>query len=85
MPPRDSRLCPALERALPADSGETSGYRIVRELREVLFGDGRWHPVTVRAAWRDGQRRWVVQLAWPAGGELWQESYLWQQEKMRPA
>jgi hypothetical protein len=85
MPPRDARLCPALERALPGDSIDYTDYRVVRELREVLFGDGDWHPVTLRAVWRDRGGRWVAKLEWSIGGETWTEALLVDEKKDRAA
>jgi hypothetical protein len=81
MPPRDARLCPDLERALPAE-GYTD-YRVVRELREAVFGDGRWRPVTLRAVWRDRGGRWVAKLEWSIDGEGWTEAYVADAEKIR--
>lgn len=86
MQSRDRRLNPDLERALPADSdNDPPGYRRGRELREMLFGDGEWHPVTVRAWWRDKSGRLVVQVAWTIGGEAYGESYLADPERIREA
>jgi len=63
MPPRDPRLCPALDRALPCDSpGRDPGYRGERSPWLFLFGDRGWHPVTVRA-------REVVEVEWHGGGD----------------
>jgi hypothetical protein len=47
-----------------------------------LFGDGYWHPVSVRARWRDRHGREVVQVEWSADGSTWGESYLADLEKM---
>jgi hypothetical protein len=86
MPPRDPRLCPALERALPADSpGHDPGYRPDRSPWLFLFGDGEWRPVSVRAWWRDRHGREVVQVEWHADGGTYGESYLADPEKMREA
>ena len=77
MPSRDRRLNPDLERALPADSdSDPPGYRRGRELREMLSGAGEWHPVTVRAWWRDrqGAARWF-RPSGPLAASVWTESY----------
>lgn len=75
MPPRDPRLCPALERALPCDAAPGSSRVPERpEPLEVLFGDGAWHLVSVRAWRRDRYGRDVVQVEWHIGGETFGES-----------
>jgi hypothetical protein len=66
MPPH-SRDRPALEPASPGDTtpGRDRGWRDGNRHRWLfLFGDGRWHPVTVRAWWRDDLGRLVVQIEW---------------------
>jgi hypothetical protein len=83
MPPRDPRLRPALERALPGDSGIFDGYRDDNSPWRFLFGDGEWHPVSVRAWWTDRHGRTVVQVEWHAAGSTWEESYLFDEEKAR--
>jgi hypothetical protein len=84
MPPRDPRLRPALERALPADSpGHDPGYRSGRSPWLFLFGDGEWHQVTVRAWWRDRLGREVVDIQWHIDGDTWEETYLASPERMR--
>ena len=84
MPPRDPRLCPALERALPADSpGRDPGYRTDRSPWLFLFGDREWHRVQARAWWRDRLGREVVQIEWHAAGSTWSESYLVDRTRMR--
>jgi hypothetical protein len=85
MPPRDPRLCPALERALPADSpGRDPGWRDGLDLPwRFLFGDHEWHPVAVRARWTDRHGRLVVQIEWHAAGSTWEETYLFDGEKAR--
>lgn len=77
MPPRDPRLCPDLERAIPSDTVPGSSRVPERpELYEVLFGDGEWHLVSVRA-WRlDWHGRRVIHVSWSAEGSTWNESYL---------
>jgi hypothetical protein len=86
MPPRDPRLCPALERALPADSlGGDPGYRPDRSPWLFLFGDGEWHPVSVRAWQRDRHGREVVQVEWSADGSTWGGSYIADRSRMREA
>lgn len=78
MPPRDPRLCPALERALPADSpGRDPGWRDGLGLPwRFLFGDHEWHPVSVRGWWTDRRGREVVQVEWHADGSTWEETYI---------
>jgi hypothetical protein len=83
MPPRDPRLCPDLERARPADSTGDSDYRSVREIREVLFGDGEWREVQLRAQWLDMAGRLVIQLEWSANRERWTEAYVSDPERVR--
>lgn len=84
MPPRDPKQCPALERALPADSpGRDPGHRDDNSPWLFLFGSGEWHPVSVRGWWTDRHGRQVVQVEWHADGSTWEESYLAEPEKMR--
>lgn len=85
MPPRDPRLCPALERALPGDSpGHDPGWRDGGNAPWLfLFGDGEWHRVSVRAWWADKFARQVVQIEWYAAGSTWGEAYLVSEERMR--
>jgi hypothetical protein len=85
MPPSDPRLCPVLERALPADSAVFTGYRKTREPWEAEFGDGGWHRVEARAWWLDRDGRWVVQAEWSAAGGRWTETYRYDPQRMRPA
>lgn len=84
MPPRDPRLRPALERALPSGSpGRDPGYREDRSPYLFLFGDGGWHPVQARAWWRDKHGREVVQVEWSADGSTWGEAYVVNPAMMR--
>jgi hypothetical protein len=85
VPPRDPRLCPALERALPADDAGYSDYHDGPGYREVLFGDGGWRFVTVKAWWRNAAGRVVVQVEWSIEGETWTEDYLADPKRMREA
>lgn len=86
MPPRDLRLCPALEVALPADSpGHDPSYRPDRTLWEFLFGDGGWHTVTAVAWWTDRHGRPVVQIEWHAASSTWEETYIVDEGRMREA
>jgi hypothetical protein len=85
MPPRDPRLCPALDRALPGDSGIFLGYRTDDAPWRFLFGDGEEHPVTVRAWWLDKYGRQVVQIEWSIDGSTWSESYIVDLGRMREA
>lgn len=50
---------------------------------EFLFGDGDWHPVTVKAWWLDKSGRQVVQIEWSIAGETWGESFRFEREKAR--
>lgn len=84
MPPRDPRLCPALERALPADSpGRDPGYRDDRSPWLLLFGDREWHPVTVVAWWTDRHGKGVVQIEWHIDGSTYDESFIVDHSRMR--
>jgi hypothetical protein len=84
VPPRDPRLCPALERAVPADSpGRDPGYRPDSSPWEFLFGDGEWHQVKAVAWWTDRNGRDVVQIEWHIGGSTFEETYLVDLAKMR--
>jgi len=85
MPPRDPRLCPALEVARPGDSpGRDPGYRDGENAPwDFLFGDHEWHRVSVRAWWRDRLGREVVQIEWHADGSTWEESYVVNHGRMR--
>lgn len=87
MPPRDPKLCPALEVAKPGDDprpGDPAAeHRSDFSPWEFLFGDGEWHPVTVRAWWLDKLNRQVVQIEWSINGETWGESYRVEPEKVR--
>lgn len=87
MPPRDPRLCPALERALPADDPDpgnpSAEWRGDFSPWQFLFGDGAWHPVTVRAWWLDKAGREVVQIEWSIAGETFGDSYIADPGKMR--
>lgn len=85
MPPRDPRLCPALERALPGDSGTFDGYRPDRSPWLFLFGSGEWHPVSARGWWTDRQGRPVVQVEFHIDGSTYGEAYLVDPERMREA
>ena len=85
MPSRDRRLNPALKRALPADSVGYTGWEHVGRLCEMLFGDGAWHPVTVKARWVDRRGRAVVQVEWSIAGDTWLESYRADPERIREA
>jgi hypothetical protein len=85
MPPRDPRLCPALEVARPVDPpGRDPGCRDGgNSPRLFLFGDGEWHRVSVRAWWHDRYGRQVVQVEFHADGSTYEETYLAEAEKMR--
>jgi hypothetical protein len=85
MPPRDPRLCPDLQRAMPADSpGHDPGWRDGLNLPwDVLFGDGYFHRVRARAWWHDRHGREVVEVEWSIGGGTFNETYLVDRERMR--
>ena len=83
MPPRDSRECPALEVALPADDVDNGTWKALGEPREALFGDGSWREVTVVAWWADRHGRPVVQLQWHSAGTTWSGVYLVMPERIR--
>jgi hypothetical protein len=84
MPPRDPRLCPALERALPDD--DVPGSTRVLDWPEpwkVLFGSGEWRTVRVRQRGRDVRGREVIGVEWFAEGEAWSGSYVVDSERAR--
>jgi hypothetical protein len=83
MPPNDPRLRPALERSLPADAVPGGEIRYARGRWLVLFGDGDWHPVQVRAWRKDRAGRDVADVEWSIAGETWGESYQVDKAKMR--
>ena len=86
VPPRDPKLCPALERALPADAVPGSSVTCSPPDRLlVLFGDGFWHPVSVRARRRDRHGRDVIAVEWHIEGETFGEAYLVNPERVREA
>jgi hypothetical protein len=77
--------CPALKEALPADDAGNSTWRSLGEPREVLFGDGSWHPVTVIACWRNRNGDLVVQLQWSARLTMWTGEYIADPSSIREA
>lgn len=84
VPPRDPRLCPALERALPADA--VPGSAVVLEQPEpwlVLFGSGEWRTVHVRQRSRDRSGREVIGVEFYIDGGAWSGSYVADPEKMQ--
>jgi hypothetical protein len=82
MPPRDPKLCPALDRAMPAD--DVAGtMRDDGTIWLVLFGDGEEHSVTVRAWRTDRLGRDVVDVEWYAAGTTWGESYIADLDRIR--
>lgn len=83
MPPRDPRLCPALEHAHPADSPDPGPADFPLGSREILFGDGEWHLVHVRAAWTDRYGRTVVSCEWHIEADTRSGAYLVDEAKMR--
>lgn len=85
MPPRDPRLCPALKRSMPGDSVPGGEIRFTRDPWLILFGDGQWHQVEVRAWRKDRHGRVVVDIEWRIQGEMWGESYVADAERMREA
>lgn len=73
MPPDYPRNRPALETASPGDTtpGRDHGWRDGNRHRWLFrFGDGEWHPVTVRAWWADDLNREVVQIEFWDRGEM---------------
>lgn len=82
MPPRDPKLCPALDRAMPADDVPGT-MRDDGTLWDFLFGDGDYHPVTVRAWRTDRLGRDVIDIEWHAAGATWGESYRVDRSKIR--
>lgn len=87
MPP-SPRNSPALEAAKPGDTTrrDTGWHRDESETGwEMLFGDGEWHPVDVRAWWTDDRGRDVVQIEWRAELSTFGGSFLADPEKMREA
>jgi hypothetical protein len=84
MPPRDPRLCPALELADVGDP-TVAGYRLDGDVWKVMFEEDpeRWDDATVVAWWKDGSGRQVVQLRWHAAGSTWAEAYLADGRRMR--
>ena len=88
MPPTDPKLRPALEVARPDDfAGAKPGPGPFPEPWSILFGgeratsqgdtsqDDRWHSASVTARWFTPDGREIVQVYWPARGELWSETY----------
>lgn len=61
---------------MPADAVPAGMIRFARDPWLVLFGDGGWYPVEVRAWRKDRSRRYVIDVEWHTGGETWGESYL---------
>lgn len=88
MPP-SPRNSPALEVARPGDTttGRDHGWhRDTSETGwEMIFGDGQWHPVDVRAWWADDRGRDVVAIEWHAELSTWCESYRADPGQMREA
>jgi hypothetical protein len=80
--PRDR---PALERAMPADDVPGGQYRADRRTWLVLFGDGDWHPVTVKAWRADRRGREVVDIEFWDAAELATRtgSYVVDRQKVR--
>jgi hypothetical protein len=83
MPPRDPRLCPVLERALPADFAPSAEIRHASERWLILFGDNHWHPVLVRAWRQDRFGRDIADVEWHAAADTWAEAYVVDLDRMR--
>jgi len=49
----------------------------------ILFGDGQWHQVQLRAQWTDRMGRPVIQIEWYVAGEACGGSYRADPEKIR--
>lgn len=86
MPPRDPRLRPALERALPEDlKPGTTQVCDFPEPWSIQFGGEakEWHNVSVRAWALDVRGREVIDVEWfTPDGLAWSESYVAQRSKM---
>lgn len=87
MPPRDPRLCPALERALPGDlrPGSTRACDAPEPWSIQFGGSSReWHDVSVRAWALDNHGGEVIDVEWfTPDGLAWSEGYVDEREKMR--
>jgi hypothetical protein len=87
MPPRDPRLRPALERALPGDlKPGTTRVCDFPEPWSIQFGGEakEWHDVSVRAWAADNRRREVIDVEWfTPDGFAWSESFVAERAKMR--
>lgn len=83
MPPRDPRLCPALETA-PPDAVKNVGVLSFPELWKVRFGGKaeNWHAVRVTARNISPPWREVVHCYWSIAGSTWTEDYFFDGSKM---
>ena len=85
VPPRDPRHRPDLERAMPSDDVPGGQYREDGRTWLVLFGDGDWRPVTVKAWRADRRGREVADIEYWDAGELATRtgSYVVDRQKVR--
>jgi hypothetical protein len=86
MPP-SPRNRPALEVARSRDSrrpGDHGWHRDESETGwEMMFGDGGWRLVDVRAWWTDDRGRDVVQIYWAAELSTWTGEFVADVQKMQ--
>jgi hypothetical protein len=83
VPTLDPRLRPALGQAKPADDIPGGPFRADGSLWLILFADGGWHPVTVKAWRRDRQGQDVIDAEWHAELGTWSGTYVADPERMR--
>lgn len=86
VPPRDPRLCPDLERALPGDlkPGSTQVLDFPEPWSIQFGGEAKeWCNVSVGAWALDVRDREVIDVEWfTPDGLAWTESYVVEREKM---
>jgi len=81
---RETRAsAPAAARPPPPTTPAPPDWQRVRGPRMILFGDGQWHQVQLRAQWTDRMGRPVIQIEWYVAGEAWGGSYRADPEKIR--
>lgn len=68
---------------MPADAIPGGPYRGDGNVWMILFGDGGWHPVTVKAWRRDRLGRDVIDAEWHAELATWSGAYVARPEKVR--
>lgn len=85
MPPRDPRLCPALEVARPDDfTGVRREPVPFPEPWLMEFGSGEWREVSVTSRWFRTDGREIVQVDWVADDWHGSETYWASRDQMRP-